>query len=491
MKNKTSKMLFIFAVLLAFFVCACTILQSVGVCLTANAAVTIYSDVLDDLQKDENFNLEDYPADFDDYNINVIQIAESSNGYNLYVYTYQPCMSTYAVTTEINMSVTENIEDTKLYSLYLVNCNGVFAKYLVLDYKVDRSSSLRHYNITSIYRKFIDGVDEPPAESTSDYISAVSFSVAQHWSVRQDGDEVYYDMTETKVIKITDKYLGHIDYTAFEFPWWTSGNGYDMDWNSWYVAFDTDLPIDKLISAKLTYSYWAYYIDATGNFVPLDLKLNASKTLKYDNKQVLEGYDKYFDHYTYKFNRIQSVDDFKSKEKLTESAKKNLEGKKWVLRFKETSNFTYEIFGAPIIIAHYQVFELSILRLEFETDGVHYNLGVVDNKMGAKPNQPGDNYRPELSFFEYVWRCIIRLFNGTANAVEIVVAVIALFIFFLLLPLLLIILSIIFPLFRQFLWRIVKAICKGLLWLLKGLWWLLCLPFRGIKALIDKGRGEE
>ncbi len=48
-----------------------------------------YTNVLDDLQQDGNFNEHDYLINEKDYSISVIQIAESTDG-ELFVYTYQP-----------------------------------------------------------------------------------------------------------------------------------------------------------------------------------------------------------------------------------------------------------------------------------------------------------------------------------------------------------------------------------------------------------------
>ena len=48
-----------------------------------------YTNVMEDLEKDNSFKLEDYPAVEDDYSLQVIQIAESVNG-ELFVYVYQP-----------------------------------------------------------------------------------------------------------------------------------------------------------------------------------------------------------------------------------------------------------------------------------------------------------------------------------------------------------------------------------------------------------------
>lgn len=52
---------------------------------TASADVISYTNVLDDLKKDENFDINDYPTNFSDYSLNVIQIAEGSSG-ELFVY---------------------------------------------------------------------------------------------------------------------------------------------------------------------------------------------------------------------------------------------------------------------------------------------------------------------------------------------------------------------------------------------------------------------
>ena len=71
--------------------------------LKVDAATISYTDVLEDLQKDESFKVEDYPAKADDYSLQIIQIAESVNG-ELFIYVYQPCHDTKdLVATYISM----------------------------------------------------------------------------------------------------------------------------------------------------------------------------------------------------------------------------------------------------------------------------------------------------------------------------------------------------------------------------------------------------
>ena len=73
------------------------------------AETASYTDVLDDLRKDENFSPALYPEVADDYSLQVIQIAESQDR-ELFVYVYQPCQIVYPlVATDINMSLSDKV----------------------------------------------------------------------------------------------------------------------------------------------------------------------------------------------------------------------------------------------------------------------------------------------------------------------------------------------------------------------------------------------
>ena len=68
---------------------------------------------------------------------------------------------------------------------------------------------------------------------------------------------------------------------------------------------------------------------------------------------------------------------------MEEDAKVQLENKQWVLRFYETE---YSHSGGNLgnLYGHGTgVVEVTILRLKFETDGITYDLGVVDNKQSG------------------------------------------------------------------------------------------------------------
>ena len=53
------------------------------------------------------------------------------------------------------------------------------------------------------------------------------------------------------------------------------------------------------------------------------------------------------------------------------------------------------------------------------------------------------------------------------------------------------ILSVIFPVVVVVLKRILKGIGLILLWIFKGLWWLISLPFRLIARAVQKRKGEK
>ena len=70
----------------------------------ADGTSTTYSNVLDDLKKDSNFNPDDYPDKPDDYSLQVITVAEGENG-ELFVYVYQPSGKTVQLeASSINIS---------------------------------------------------------------------------------------------------------------------------------------------------------------------------------------------------------------------------------------------------------------------------------------------------------------------------------------------------------------------------------------------------
>lgn len=104
-KKIHNKLICFFAVILLIF----SLFGGVGG--KAYASFENYTDVLADLQKDKNFNINDYPAIENNYSLQVITIAESTDG-ELFVYVYQPSANVKPLTaTEINMSLTEDLSE--------------------------------------------------------------------------------------------------------------------------------------------------------------------------------------------------------------------------------------------------------------------------------------------------------------------------------------------------------------------------------------------
>ena len=121
---------------------------------------TGYTNVLDDLQKDEDFDISKYPENTEDNSLQVIQIAESTDNH-LFVYVYQPSGPTKDLRASSINIATDKTNATKYYNykLKFINSNGVLYKYLVEDLTVTISNT-RYYEIVSIYREYIEELDK-------------------------------------------------------------------------------------------------------------------------------------------------------------------------------------------------------------------------------------------------------------------------------------------------------------------------------------------
>ena len=410
---------------------------------TAYAAEgTVYSDVLDDLQKDESFSESNYPYVADDYSLQVVQIAESVNK-ELFVYVYQPCGLTMPLTaTSINISTA--INDSLYYQNYklsLLDRQGVFGKYRV-DGLTVKNDALRYYDISSIFRAWDETIDEPAEDGNT--IQEVSYNVGKLYSASTVDGKVTYDCITTETILITDKHVGYLRYN----------NGFFLSrfekCDSHYVAFSTDYRIDKLLEAEV-YFVSQYFMTRHQNATGEDTFETGEKIEQYVSLAYTDVASNPADGLfgkKYEWNRIESVEDFIAKEDLTDETLASLDGKEWVLRFYETEwkqlyNDWYTEWQWT------DVSEVSILRLKFETEGKVYNLGVVDNKQTGD-NSPDNNNTNEYDFGNW----------GALNWLKYVLMIVAAVILILLL-------SPVLP-------YIVQAVV-----------WVVMLPFKGIAALVN------
>ena len=449
--------------LLAFIAVFCTVFTAVQTPVFARAESITYSNVLDDLKKDTSFKTENYPTKADDYSLQIIQLAESVNK-ELFVYVYQPSGKAKDFkASSINISTTINDNISYLnYKLELLNSSGVFYKYKVTGLTV-KDESVRYYAISSIYRPFDESIDKQA--SGGNIVTEVNYAVNKQYAFGSINGKPYVNCVDIETIVVTDKFVGFVRYKdGFKL--------YVGACDSHFVAFNTDKPIDKLLEADVYYTTQSYDW-SSAPFVGVNEKFGdkADKYayLKYTDKVEHTG-DGWFAG-TYKWDRIQTIDDFikgenreniyhgavldvKTSSKLTDEALTELKGKKWVLRFAETN---YSLSGYASTGSTFESYTLvgdvTILRLKFETDGITYNLGVIDNKQSGS-TEPSNETEIDVSLND----------NGKT-------------ILYLLLLILLIVL------------------CAPILpYILQGIVWIITLPFKGIAALnksIKRRRAEK
>lgn len=439
-----------------------------------------YTSALADLQQDSEFNADEYPDKPNDYSIQVIQIAESTDK-ELFVYTYQPSQkTTYFVATDVNMSLTDSVEGTELYNLTLLNCDGVFCKYKVNDLTVS-DDTVRYYNITSIYREWQQGIDEETGNDNTK--NEVAFAVGKLYKVTTENGEIVYRCENCKTVEIKNPYVGYIRYSQ--------GYGWHKKaCDSHYVAFSTNWKIDYLYEADLEYVTYAMKAfndlpDSSGFDQPISHHVFYTDKDRFDvtEKDWLFGP-------TTEYSRIKSAQDFlnENDENIRGGIQNVIKDKEWVLRFAET-DYTSQKYGSDVTITTYTyVTDVTILRLKFKSAGDVYNLGAVSPKITGNGLPSNPDPLDDISFWEYVWNCIVKLFNGTADFVETVVAVAAIFVVVALLPILLFVLSLVFPAFGAVMKKILKGLLICIKWFFKGLLWLICLPFKGIVKIFSRNK---
>ena len=390
----------ILTMIFAFAIVVCTVLTAVHTKQFTTKAEG-YSGVLQDLRKDESFQTENYPLSENDYSLQLIQIAESTEK-ELFLYVYQPSGETKNFTaSSVNISATINDEISFLtYRLQKIDSSGTLYKYKVLNFTV-KSEPTRYYVISSIYRPFDESIDTPASGGNT--VTEVNFAVNKQYTFGKINGREYVNCVDIETIEITDKFVGFVRYE-------NGFNLYASACDSHFVAFDTDKRIDRLLEADVYYTTQKYrwsFINFVGEKETFGEKEDKYAYLKYTDKAEHTG-DGLFAG-TYKWDRIESVEKFtgnedktkifksqgddKSAVTLTDETLNELKGKKWVLRFTETDYIVQSggMTGATTANSTL-VGDVTILRLKFVTDGITYNLGVIDNKQtGSRDpsNEPG------------------------------------------------------------------------------------------------------
>ena len=438
----------------------------------ASAAATSYSDVLDDLKKDAAFNPEAYPKGGGKYKIEIIQVAESSDG-DLFLYTYQPYGSLEASSVSISKTIGANYSPKK-YDLELLNSDGVFYKYKAKDFELE-PDALRYYNISQIWRKYdsqIDGADASTVET--------AYKVAKLWTASTVGDDVSYTLKETETIEILNPYAGFVRYP--DGVTWTGTQKCDGH----FIAFNTDRNIDRLLEADVEYRTKEYSVTVTGGTTYGEPSEKQYKTVNHTETTSNDACHLFGKQKAWK--RISKTSDFINDVGLTDDTIKNkLLGCTWILNFLETPYtspmggdnaiaFIFGIFGliyngVDALVSETKgtmVDEVVVLRLKFEKDGETYNLGTVSNVTRGPMKPSGEITDYWQDFWNNVGAALSKMpWWGWALIVLGVVLVV------------LGILSIFFPAVR----KVFSVILKILVAIAKGLWWLICLPFKCIAAM--------
>ena len=455
MNKKRKFYLLLFAIVLCFscfLTCFATTIQSVVYAQSVSLdTFNSYTNVMDDLKVDPTFDETQFPANESDYSLQVLQVAESSAN-ELFVYVYQPCGSfhdVYASSINISRTIYENLHYEN-YTLSLINSYGVFFKYKVDNFEI-LPDLVRYYDISSILRPYIDGVDEETGNDNT--INEMAFEVAKRFTATTSNGQVSYSNIQTEVITITDKFVGMLRYTE----------GYNLvTWDKvdrHFVAFSTDWNIEQLYEADLSFVTKDYQITSIA-ILPFDI-LNWDVAKSYSNEQTHNitvthtqhtSTDNYFGIGNFTWNRIESAEDFlNNNSDLSDSTKENVGNKQWVLSFYETEWWKYDHMAVPTQ-GGTEVSEVMILRLKFETDGVEYNLGVVDNKT------TGSNIPLNKNTTQDMFRTLFAI---------------------VLIILLVVVLAPILPTIFTILWAIVKILFKVIIWVISA-------PFKLIKAIFKK-----
>lgn len=494
---------------LTLFLVIFLILTSFGSVFTgvafAAAVPDKYTTVLEDLQKDETFDAAQFPAGDQD-KMDVFQIAESNAG-ELFLYVYSPTGDKFTASdARISQSIGDNLH-VKDKKLTLLSRSGTLSKYLVNDLIV-KQDTVRYYLIIQIARPFDQsfdgeqtpigpggGTDRPinPGGGTfvslslsSNVSSTVPYDVGKLFTACTIDGKVTYSETHEEVIEITDKFVGFQRYLDGSFL------SFKGQCDSHYVAFSTNRQIDKLFEADVSYEYQHHFISKPTNIEKWGDKKFDQVTL-YSDQNVSNNASFWGVKHTWK--RIESVKEFLEKEELDDNIKNELSTKQWVLRFFE-SNVTesYQKFGKNIDSTY--VSAVTILRLKFETDGVTYNLGVVDNKQSGngEPTNPGEDAGDAL---KQLLADISKFFENLGKWFKdnwwIFILIGALLILAILAPF--------FPVIAAGFKVVGKGIAIFFKYLGKALWWLIKFFFIGvfyistslywiIRAIVKKCKGE-
>ena len=427
MKKKNISLLSLFILLFTSFISVSPFVVN---------ANDIYTTIYEDLSNDENFTIDNYPVVKDKYELDIIEIAESSDK-DLFIYVYNPSLELQTKKVALSTdSVISTNPSFKVYDLEIIDYYSTIEKYRVKEFSVS-TDNVRYYSISQIYRLFNTKIDTNKDKENVNYIT---HAIKDKWIFNTYSDgTLIVDKTNIDVITITDRFTSYKRYDE----------GFFLDYeacDSHFIAFNTDKNIEDLKSAVVKYSVQEKYNEGhlsgvfLGDFndsllspifdtwalVPSKEKRmqDYHSLLPIDKEEIGKLEDKYIelkdtDVYTggsklfvedYSYSRIQKVEEFleieNAKNTFKEEYYNNIKNKKWVLRFAET-DYVYDewiniLKGNPLTAYEYEsylwserfteVTDVGILQLTFETDGVTYHLPVIDNLESGTKDPINNNW---------------------------------------------------------------------------------------------------
>ena len=355
----------------------------------AVAAGTTYSNVLDDLKKDSSFNEADYPSVPNDYSLQVIQIAESESG-ELFLYVYQPGFEEFGLTADyINVAFQDQFDKNTQLKYYkkplrLLSSEGSLCKYIVDGYEIS-NEPVRYYSLSSIYRRYVEDVDE--TFEAIDSIQYHGIPVGKMWTACIYNDVLQYSCHSIEVVPVEITASGEVFYSknVSIFPSLISSTSIA----SHYLAFKVyGYDITKVFDMDVTYSLTHWRLDYSGHEkiqINEDLIYKESETL-YNSQTVKVESNTWFGTREYTWFRIQTVDEFKeglssAGKALSDEELKDVEKAQFVVRIAETEVKIGENFFRPE--NWWELEEGGVLRLHFETPEGVYNLGAVSDLVGT------------------------------------------------------------------------------------------------------------
>ncbi len=376
-KNRLGRMLGLLAMaLLVLLLCVVGINRPPRQSYAANEK---YTGVLEDLYRAPDFD-KTYYTGASEQKVRLIQIAVGVD-HELFVYTYEPGFDYTFSDIVFNTETEFEKIDFRSYRLQCVDNAEGFFKYVVLDYEVpERTHS---YAISKLFYPVQNAVEDNN-KVTYDYVP-----VEQIFTVTVTDGVYTYSSEVLKTISVTDKYVGF----SRKLETYTMGDVKTVTM-CYFIAFNTDLLMEDLLEAQI--EYWEDSYDSVGRLIAehdpnspptnVTIKSDQSESFTHDvnSEWWFISWKSGEAHRTFKL--ISKPEVFTSETGFTVPNAKDGSPYDWVVNFK----FDSKEYAYPgIKVGPYRApADASILRLKFETNGVTYNLGVLDNRASYVPSEP-------------------------------------------------------------------------------------------------------